>query len=251
MGEVIKKFMENETNQLKECTNELDNVVSFPKKQRYGGKQKGQSSEVYPLKTKEEIDKMKQYFRNKLDKSIADEDKQIAARNLMLFIVGINIGLRCGDLTSLKYGEIFNNDGTFKEGIRREEEKTGKFKTFFLNKSCQDAITEYVNTYVKRYSPDDYLFISRENKKGSKHIEVQTVGKIIKKAGEECNINKNLSTHTLRKTFGFWFYKLHSEDVRALTHLQRLFNHASPRITLAYIGLEDEESKEFYDDLNL
>lgn len=216
-------------------------------KEHGGGKKKGQASEVYPLKNREDIENMKQYFRCCVDNAKNNEDRKIAFRNLTWFITGLNVGLRCSDLASLKIGEIYNSDWTFKDGIRRQEKKTSKFKTFFLNQACKDAIDSYRIEYITQYNPDKYLFSSREGG----HIEVQTIGKIIKKAGVACGIKQNLSTHSLRKTFGYWFFSAHKDDVNALVHLQRLFNHSTPSITLAYIGIEDEESREFYNDVNL
>lgn len=234
----IKKFIPKKTTKKRQ-----DGEI----KQHGGGKQKGQACEVYPLKNKTDIENMKQYFRDCKTNAKNNEERKNASRDLTWFITGLNLGLRCSDLASLKLGEIYDVDWNFKDGIRRQEKKTSKFKTFFLNQSCKDAIDEYRKEFIHQYKPEAYLFSSREGG----HIEVQTVGKIIKKAGDACGIKQNLSTHSLRKTFGYWFYTLHSNDVNALTHLQRLFNHTSPKITLAYIGIEDEESKEFYNDLNL
>lgn len=234
----IKKFVPKKTNKLRK-----DGEI----KQHGGGKQKGQASEVYPLKNKQDIENMKQYFRSCISNAKYDEDKKNATRDLTWFVAGLNLGLRCSDLASLKIGEIYNSDWTFKDGIRRQEKKTSKFKTFFLNQACKDIIDSYRKEYITQYNPNKYLFSSREGG----HIEVQTIGKIIKKVGTACGIKQNLSTHSLRKTFGYWFFTAHKDDVNALAHLQRLFNHSSPSITLNYIGIEDEESKEFYNDLNL
>ena len=248
MGEVVRIMKTEKGTVTKFIPKEnAKRTLSGEIKQHGGGKQKGQACEVYPLKNKEDIENMKQYFRDCKTNAKNDEERKSAARDITWFITGLNVGLRCSDLASIKIGEIYNNDWTFKDGIRRQEKKTSKFKTFFLNQSCMDAIDSYRQEYISAYKIDEYLFGSREGG----HIEVQTIGKIIKRTGSACGIKQNLSTHSLRKTFGYWFYTLHSSDIKALTHLQRLFNHSSQRVTLAYIGMEDEESKEFYNDLNL
>lgn len=218
----------------------------LPKQTKSNGR-KGVAQEVYPIKDKEDIEKMKQYFRDKIDSVWYPHQKKIAGRDLLLFKVGLNLGLRCGDLVSLKWGEILDSDGNFKDGIRRQEQKTKKFKTFFLNQACRDAFTDYINEFKPCLDSGNYIFRSREGG----HIEVRTMGKVIKEAGVECGIKKPLGSHSLRKSFGYFFYMAHLNDVRALTHLQRLFAHSSPAVTLSYIGIEDEESKEYYDDVNL
>lgn len=49
------------------------------------------------------------------------------------------------------------------------------------------------------------------------------------------------------KHFGYHFYKL-TKDVAML---QKLFNHSSPSITLAYIGIEQDEIDEAYDEFEI
>ena len=46
-----------------------------------------------------------------------------------------------------------------------------------------------------------------------------------------------IGTHTMRKTFGYWFYK----QTKDVAKLQSLLNHSHPEITLRYIGITDEE----------
>lgn len=206
---------------------------------------KGDPHEVYSIKDKEMVKAFGNYFKNKEEEAERPEWKQIAARNYLMWVVGINVGLRASDLRDLTWGDVFNDDNTFQDGIRIQEKKTGKFKTFFFNKHAMEAITEYVNKYEPYISKDTHVFRSREG--GA--IEVRTICGIIKEAAEACGFNKNTGSHTLRKTFGYHWYMGHQNDVNALTHLQRLFSHSSPQVTLAYIGIEDEESKKYYNDL--
>lgn len=206
---------------------------------------KGDPHEVYPIKDKEQVKAIGQYFTDKKNKAITPDNKRIAARNLMMWIVGINIGLRASDLRKLKWGDIFYDDGTFKDGIRKSEQKTDKYKTFFLNRYVMDAITEYITEFNLNIDRDFHIFRS---KKGEA-LEVTSICQIFKTAAKEIGININIGSHSLRKSFGYHWYIAHRNDVNALTHLQRLFNHSSPQVTLAYIGIEDEESKEFYNDL--
>ncbi|MBD2870063.1 tyrosine-type recombinase/integrase [Paenibacillus sp. IB182493] len=50
-------------------------------------------------------------------------------------------------------------------------------------------------------------------------------------------LQKTIGTHTLRKTFGYHAFQ-QSVDI---TIIQRLLNHSSPRITLAYIGITQDD----------
>lgn len=51
------------------------------------------------------------------------------------------------------------------------------------------------------------------------------------------DIEDGIGTHTMRKTFGYWFYK----QTKDVAKLQSLLNHSHPKITLRYIGITDEE----------
>lgn len=228
---------------------ELDNEIKFTKK---GGKKKtpnnskkGVAHEVYPIKDKEQVKSINKYFSDKIYSASDDENRQIAARNQMMWVIGINIGLRASDLRALTWGDIFEGDDSFKEGVRKEEKKTRKFKTFFFNKYVVEAVTNYVEEFKPCVDKDIHLFRSREG--GA--IEVGTIRLILKEAAKACGVKQNVGSHTLRKTFGYHWYMAHKGDINALVHLQRLFNHSSPQVTLAYIGIEDEKSKQFYDDL--
>jgi len=55
-------------------------------------------------------------------------------------------------------------------------------------------------------------------------------------------ITEAIGTHTLRKTFGYWAYK----DGKDLSLIQKLLNHASPAVTLAYIGITQDELDDVY-----
>lgn len=46
-----------------------------------------------------------------------------------------------------------------------------------------------------------------------------------------------IGTHTMRKTFGYWYYK----QTKDIATLQMILNHSHPEITLRYIGVTDEE----------
>ena len=51
------------------------------------------------------------------------------------------------------------------------------------------------------------------------------------------DIPEGISTHTMRKTFGYWHYK----QFKDVAELQMIFNHSHPKVTLTYIGILEEE----------
>ena len=70
------------------------------------------------------------------------------------------------------------------------------------------------------------------------------------RAVKSCGITYRVSTHSFRKSFGYWIFKLHPFDPDVLVSLQKLFGHATVQQTEDYIGLTKEKNKKFIDDYN-
>lgn len=58
---------------------------------RHANKVAGVSSEVYPFATEEEIKSMIDVFNKRIEYATNDNQRQIACRNKMLFLIGINL----------------------------------------------------------------------------------------------------------------------------------------------------------------
>ena len=217
---------------------------------RHPNKVAGASSEVYPLTSEEEIKAMIEVFDKHINEATNDNQKQIACRNKMLFLIGINVGLRASDLITLKWNFFFDNDGNFKDSYTLQPKKTRKTKKFvklYFNQVVKKAVTDYIEQYPIR-DMDEYLFKSR---KGNGHITEISLGRIIKDAAEEVGIDKNVCSHSLRKTFGYHIWHNAQDKEKSLIILQTIFNHSSPMMTKKYIGLMDDEIEDVFNDLNL
>jgi integrase len=194
------------------------------------------AAEVEPIKSTKDISKIKQYL-------IGKENK----RDYMLFTVGINIGLRAGDLLSLKIKDIMH-DGVIIDEVVIYEEKTEKKRKFELNKSAKDALRLYLDT-LQNIDADSYLFKSR---KGDGALTVESAHKIIKTTLRELSIKGNFGTHSLRKTFA---YHIYANNIRTnptiINTLQKMLNHSSAAVTLRYIGITKEVISDVYNSLNL
>ena len=145
-------------------------------------------------------------------------------RNYIMFLIGNNTGLRISDILNLKVKDVRN-----KQFITLREKKTRKQQTIKLNKFVKRELKEY----CKDMDPNDYLIKSREGT--NTPLSRDMAYKILSEVAGMFNLS-NIGTHTLRKTFGYHFY-LQTKDVALL---QKIFNHASPAITLRYIGIEQE-----------
>lgn len=144
-------------------------------------------------------------------------------RDYFMFYLGINTGLRISDILPLKVKDV-----RYGEHLDLTEKKTSQYKKIYLN----DDLKMEIIKYTKGMADDDYLFPSQ---KGG-HIKRVRAYEILKAAGDKAGI-KEIGTHTLRKTFGYHFYKKHKD----VAMLQRIFGHSSPSITLKYIGISQDE----------
>ncbi len=71
---------------------------------------------------------------------------------------------------------------------------------------------------------------------GKKHCRLHQsqVYRFLNYACDQLGISINVGTHTMRKTFGYFFYQKFND----IALLQKILNHSSPSITMRYIGLE-------------
>ncbi|MDD5980151.1 MAG: tyrosine-type recombinase/integrase [bacterium] len=216
---------------------------------RHPNKVSGVSSEVYPF-SKGEIKSMINVLNKHIDESTNDNQRQIACRNKMLFLVGINLSLRISDLISLKWNFFLKDDLTFRDYYKiqpKKTKKTGKFVSLYFNYVVKKAITEYIEQYPIE-SMDDFVFKSR---KGDKPVSERGVWKIIVDTSAEAGIEHNVGTHSLRKTFGYHVWHNAEDKEKALVMLMAIFNHSSVSTTKKYIGIMDEEIEDVFNGLNL
>lgn len=150
-------------------------------------------------------------------------------RNLILFTIGINCGLRISDILSLNVGDVKN-----KNFIEIKEKKTGKFKKFPINSKLKPMLDDF----VKNRKNNEPLFLSIFNNRLERVGAYYIITDVCKKAGLE----EKIGTHTMRKTFGYHHYK----KFKDIAMLQKIFNHSTPQITLRYIGIEQEEIYQSY-----
>ena len=217
---------------------------------RHPNKIAGTSSEVYPFTSEEEIKAMIDVFNKHINEAPDKNKKQIAHRNKMLFLIGINVGLRASDLVTLKWNFFLKEDGEFKDFYSLQPKKTKKTKKFvklYFNQVVKKAIADYIEEYPIQ-DMDEYLFKSR---KGDGAISERALWKIIVDATAEAGIEKNVGSHTLRKTFGRFVWYNAVDKSKSLVVLQTIFAHSSPAVTSRYIGLTDSEVNDVFNELNL
>jgi len=66
--------------------------------------------------------------------------------------------------------------------------------------------------------------------------------RVLKECAELLGI-QNFGTHSLRKTWGYWTYKISLYNIGLIMDT---FNHSSQSITLRYIGVNQDQKDELY-----
>ena len=179
-------------------------------------------------------------------------------RDNMLFIVGINFGLRVSDLRMLRFSNLINDNLTFKDSFPVFEKKTRNTRKRKKNRyiTINNAVVEAVTLYLRNSEGvclSDYMFRSVSNHGGNinEPLSIQSIDRILKGFASDLSLNIKMSTHTLRKTFCYHQMLMSHNDNRKLLLLQKMLNHSTPAQTLDYIGITYEEIGEAYRNLNL
>lgn len=175
-------------------------------------------------------------------------------RNELLFILGINVGLRISDILKLKIKDMAKPDGVVKEYVSIKEQKTGKTKRFYLGKIVKKTAQEYLDSLLE-LELEHFVFKSRKgvNKAITRHQAYRIINQaaemigLVERDAQGRIITGEIGTHTLRKTFGYHAYKKGTDIVL----LQDIFNHSSPSMTLRYIGFTEDQKQEVYLSSNL
>lgn len=158
--------------------------------------------------------------------------KEHSERDYLLFVIGINTGLKITELLNIKFEDVLNEDGTVKDFYSLPV-KDEKFKQdIYLNTKVKEALLDYVQTFNAQR--ENYVFQSNKTKNP---ITRQQAYRVIHRAAEAIGIPGKIGTNSMRKTFGFHAYKRGI----AIALLQKHFHHATPSETLKYLGISKDE----------
>ena len=180
-------------------------------------------------------------------------------RDNMLFILGINFGLRVSDLRQLRFCDLLEEAAggyTFKRSFPILEQKTKNTRKvqrnryITINAAVKEAVELYLRYVRKTPSLDDFLFVSESNRAKDALSRV-SVDRILKGIGADLELPCKMATHTLRKTFAYHQMAMADNDPRKLLLLQKMFGHSSIVQTLDYIGITKDEIEQAYLGLNL
>lgn len=191
---------------------------------------KGKRCTSNPIKDKNDINRVCEYFKAAVD-----------YRMYAIFMVGINTAYRISDILSLRWGDILNESGEF----WRKEKKTGKWRFICLNQTLLNALNLYRQKTDVAVSPEAYVFPA--SRSCYETAARQDVDRKLKRAVADLGIAAHAGTHLMRKTFAYHYLTGAADRSRALEQLMLLLGHSSPRITLSYAGITEDELRDAYE----
>ena len=168
-------------------------------------------------------------------------------RDYAFFQFGIATGRRISDLVRLNVRDIayIDRKGHFRivERFEVREKKTGKLANIMLHPSARRALSKYLRRRREKSESlgavlNEPLFKSRKRgRDGQYRIREQQAWRVLNNAARACGLTYKIGTHSLRKTFGYILY----QSGQSIALIQKFLNHSSPDITLAYIGITQDD----------
>lgn len=187
-----------------------------------------------PLKRKEDIKKLENYFYQKKE-----------YRNYLLVVMGLNTALRISDLLQIKWTDVYNKETRqFFHHVHLIEQKTGKRTIILLNSTVKQALKEY-GRRIEKNTDSPFIFFSPQ--KPEQPLSRIQAYRIIQRAIKELDIHGQISCHSLRKTFGYQAWKEGAEPAL----LMSVFNHSSYSITKRYLCIDQDDKDQLFMKINL
>lgn len=152
----------------------------------------------------------------------------------LLLMIGFNTSLRISDIQRLRVKDIRGQDY-----CEIKAKKTGKIAKILINPAARRELRRLLSGL----NDNDYIIQSRVRDPYDherRAITRQRAWQIINMIAQQAGVKDHIGCHTLRKTFGYWYYKMTNDAVS----LQRILGHTSRRDTLVYIGVVQEDIDE-------
>ena len=159
----------------------------------------------------------------------------------LILLIGFNTSLRVSDFRRFKVADLRGKDYA-----QIQAKKTHKEARILINPTARREI----NRLLAGRKGDEFIFQSKKKDYEThrpRPISRQRVYQIMNIIGKRAGIEERIGCHTLRKTFGYHYYKMTGDVVS----LQRILCHSYQRETLIYIGVIQENIDESLMKLNM
>lgn len=153
-------------------------------------------------------------------------------RMCLLIEFGVKTLLRYSDLSRIKWIDVIGKDT-----LILNEKKTGKRREISIGKTLKESIETSYNE-LKQPNKEEIVF----------KYTLQHTNLLLKEGAKDVKIrNKNISTHSLRKSGSRFIWENNDHSDEYLIKLSSILNHSSTFITRKYLGISKEEIKNIYE----
>lgn len=145
-----------------------------------------------------------------------------SARDTLLVTLNLTVGLRCSEALNLTV-EQFNSDVISIIG------KGGKLRKFRVTDEIRTRFNEYMEVRDQAFNDgedSELLFVSVTGKE----LHVKDINKNLKKYCERCGIDKDITSHCLRRSCATHYL----QEGIPVAQVSRLLGHSNPQTTMRY-----------------
>ena len=145
-----------------------------------------------------------------------------SARDTLLVTLNLTVGLRCSEALNLTV-EQFNSDVISIIG------KGGKLRKFKVTDEIRARFNEYMEVRDQAFNDgedSELLFVSITGKE----LHVKDINKNLRKYCERCGIDKDITSHCLRRSCATHYL----QEGIPVAQVSRLLGHSNPQTTMRY-----------------
>lgn len=154
-------------------------------------------------------------------------------RDLLLFTLGINNGLRAGDLLRVSVNLVRGAQPG--STVPVPEKQTGALVPLRVTPDAWETLQRHLELLAPPAPPTDmYLFATE---RGWTPLTLERLDELVAQWTRAAGVPGRFGAHTLRKTFGYLQRTVYGVGFDVLA---RYYHHASPQVTMRYLGLTPE-----------
>ena len=177
---------------------------------------------------------------------VVQGEKPYDLRNMAMLELIYATGLRVSELCTLKVTDMRFTSKQIRIFGKGSKERIVPVNDYALKK-VRDYIIQARPVLQGMKKDSGFLFLNNHGE------AISRVGffKILKNLTDEAGIDKNVGSHSLRKTWARNIYDNAGDKSEALVMLQECLRHSDSLTTLRYISIMDEEKKDMYESIEL
>jgi len=162
------------------------------------------------------------------------------SRNLLLWIIGTNTGLRISDILALKLKDVIDKKGEVRESLEITEKKTKRPRDIDIRPPVKSELERFLKD-TGAYDMNEYLFKDRRKGKEdiNKSITRVRAWQMINDWGRKAGVTHKIGCHSLRKVFGSYAFKAGIP----LIYISEELGHRNVEVTKRYLGITADETK--------